>query len=186
MDPISNKKDFENLTFKLRDLAYTYIEKYSPTKQQIKTYLIKKYLIKFKGNKQKREVVEIINKIVENLEKNNLINDKLYSDSKARVLFKRGYSLNKISNSLKSKGIDYKNINESLEKIKSSGEDPDFISAMRICKKKRIGPMRPDANREIFYKKDLGILARSGFSYDISKKILDMSQKEFLQILKLT
>ena len=46
--------------------------------------------------------------------------------------------------------------------------------------------MRPDANREIFYKKDLGILARSGFSYDISKKILDMSQKEFLQILKLT
>ena len=60
-----------------------------------------------------------------------------------------------------------------------------FIIVKNLVKK-RIGPMRPDANREIFYKKDLGILARSGFSYDISKKILDMSQKEFLQILKLT
>ncbi len=45
--------------------------------------------------------------------------------------------------------------------------------------------MRPDANRELFYKKDMGILARSGFSYDISKKILSMSKKEFNQLIKL-
>ena len=47
MDPISNKKDFEDLTTNLRDLAYSYIEKYSPSKQQVKTYLLKKYLNKF-------------------------------------------------------------------------------------------------------------------------------------------
>ena len=186
MDPISNKKDFEDLTFKLRDLAYSYIEKYSPTKQQIKTYLLKKYLTKFRGNKQKKEVTEIINNIVVNLEKNNILNDSLYSDSKARVLFRRGYSLNKISNSLRSKGIEYKNIKISIDKIKNNKSDPDFVSAMKICKKRRIGPMRPDANREIFYKKDMGILARSGFTYDTSRKILDMSQKEFLQLFKLT
>ena len=43
----------------------------------------------------------------------------------------------------------------------------------------------PEANREIYYKKDMGILARSGFSYDISKKILSMTQKEFNQLYKL-
>ena len=152
MDPISNKKDFENLTFKLRDLAYTYIEKYSPTKQQIKTYLIKKYLIKFKGNKQKKEVVEIINKIVENLEKNNLINDKLYSDSKARVLFKRGYSLNKISNSLKSKGIDYKNI-KLLRKYLTENSKilSSRITAVSQNKQRKI-------NREVRRAKFLGLL----------------------------
>ena len=57
---------------------------------------------------------------------------------------------------------------------------------MKICKKKRIGPQRSQSNREIFYKKDMGILARSGFSYDISKKILSMTQKEFTQLLRLT
>ena len=55
---------------------------------------------------------------------------------------------------------------------------------MKICKKRRIGPMRPESNRELFYKKDMGILARSGFNYDISKKVLSMSQKEFSKLLK--
>ncbi len=79
-----------------------------------------------------------------------------------------------------------KNILSSIEKLKNDRSDPDFISAMKICKKRRIGPIRPEANREIFYKKDMGILARSGFSYDISKKILSMTQEEFNQLLKLT
>ncbi len=185
MDPISNKKEFDDLTINLRDLAYSYIEKYNPSKQQTKTYLLKKYLTKFQGSKQRREVTEIIDNIVSNLEKSHFLNDSIYSDSKARVLFRRGYSLNKISHSLRSKGIEQKNIKISLEKIKNEKTDPDFISAMKICKKRRIGPMRPEANRELFYKKDIGILARSGFSYEISKKILSMSQKEFNQLIKL-
>ena len=186
MDPISNKKEFEDLTANLRDLAYSYIEKYSPSKQQIKTYLLKKYLKKFQGFKAKREITEIIDNIVLNLEKGHFLNDSLYSDSRARMLFRRGYSLNKIGHSLKSKGIGQENIKLSLEKIKNEKKDPDFLSAMKICKKRRIGPMRPEANRELFYKKDMGILARSGFSYDISKKILSMTQKEFKQLFKLT
>ncbi len=137
MDPISNKKEFEDLTANLRDLAYSYIEKYNPSKQQIKTYLLKKYLKKFQGTKVKKEITEIIDKIVLNLEKNKLLNDSLYSDSKARSLFRRGYSLNKITHSLRSKGIEQNNIKMSIEKIKKEKSDPDFTSAMKICKKKK-------------------------------------------------
>ena len=185
MDPISNKKDFEDLTTNLRDLAYSYIEKYSPSKQQVKTYLLKKYLKKFQGSKSKKDISAIIDKIVSNLEKNRLIDDRLYSDSKARVFLRRGYSINKIGMALRTKGIGTENIKLSIEKLKEDKPDPDFNSAMKICKKKRIGPLRPEANREIYYKKDMGILARSGFSYDISKKILSMTQKEFNQLYKL-
>ena len=185
MDPIANKKEFEDLTTNLRDLAYAYIEKYNPSKQQTKTYLLKKYLNKFQGSKTKKEITEIIDNIVANLEKSHFLNDSLYSDSKARMFFRRGYSLNKIGHSLRNKGIDQKNINLSLEKIKNEKSNPDFASAMKVCKKRRIGPMRPESNRELFYKKDMGILARSGFSYDISKKILSMTSKEFNQLIKL-
>ena len=58
MDPISNKKEFDDLTVNLRDLAYSYIEKYNPSKQQTKTYLLKKYLKKFQGSRQKKEVTK--------------------------------------------------------------------------------------------------------------------------------
>ena len=64
MNPTYNKSDFEDLTTNLRDLAYSYLEKYSPSKQQLKDYLIKKYLTKIKGTKSKKQVTSIIYKII--------------------------------------------------------------------------------------------------------------------------
>ena len=185
MNPTLNKSDFEDLTTSLKDLAYTYLEKYSPSKQQLKVYLLKKYLTKIKGSQSKREVSAIIDEIINNLEKNRIINDELYSDSKARMFLKRGYSLNKINQSLRIKGIDSKYIKQSLEKIKENEIEPDFVSALKLCKRRRIGALRPTSNRELFYKKDMGILARAGFNFELSKRILDLDINEFNKLIRI-
>ena len=185
MNPTSNKSDFEDLTTNLKDLAYSYLEKYSPSKQQLKVYLLKKYLTKIKGSKSKKEVSSIIDEIVTNLEKNKVINEELYSDSKARIFLRRGYSLNKINQSLRNKGVDTKYIKQSINKIKENEIEPDFVSALKLCKRRRIGPLRPESNRELFYKKDMGILARGGFSFDLSKRVLNLDSKEFIKLLKI-
>jgi len=185
MNPTSNKSDFEDLTTNLRDLAYSYLERYSPSKQQLKVHLLKKYLTKIKGTKSKKEVSNIIDEIILGLEKNKILNDELYSDSKARMFLRRGYSLNKINQSLRNKGIETKYIKQSIDKIKEDEMEPDFVSALKLCKRRRIGPLRPDANRELFYKKDMGILARSGFSYELSKRVLDLDTVEFHKLIKI-
>tara|TARA_X000001036_G_scaffold376540_1_gene365927 strand:- start:1102 stop:1662 length:561 start_codon:yes stop_codon:yes gene_type:complete len=185
MNPTLNKSDFEDLTTHLKDLAYSYLEKYSPSKQQLKIYLLKKYLTKIKGTKSKKEVSLIIDEIIKNLEKNRIINDALYSDSKARMFLRRGYSLNKINQSLRNKGIDNKYIQQSIDKIKEDKIEPDFVSALKLCKRRRIGPLRPQDNRELFYKKDMGILARGGFSFDLSKRVLNLDLDEFNKLLKI-
>ena len=185
MNPTSNKSDFEDLTTNLKDLAYSYLEKYSPSKQQLKVFLLKKYLTKIKGTKSKKEVTAIIDEIVSNLEKSKLLNDEMYSDSKARMFLRRGYSLNKINQSLRSKGIDDKYVKQSIEKIKEDQIEPDFVSALKLCKRRRIGPLRPESNRELFYKKDMGVLARGGFSFDLSKRVLDLETKEFKKLIKI-
>ena len=185
MNPTSNKKDFEELTTNLKDLAFAYLEKYSPSKQQLKVYLLKKYLTKIKGTKSKREVSEIIDEILESLEKNRIINDELYSDSKARMFLRRGYSLNKINQSLRNKGIDNKYIKQSIDKIKEDEIEPDFVSALKLCKRRRIGALRPAANRELFYKKDMGILARGGFSFELSKRVLNLPLEEFNKLIRI-
>ena len=185
MNPTANKSDFEDLTTSLRDLAYSYLEKYNPSKQQLKVYLLKKYLTKIKGTKSKKEVTAIIDKIISNLEKNKIINDEVYSDSKARMFLKRGYSLNKINQSLRNKGIEYKYIKQSIDKIKDNEIEPDFVSALKLCKRRRIGPLRPEENRVLFYKKDMGILARGGFSFEMSKRILDLETSEFKKLIKI-
>ena len=76
MNPTANKSDFEDLTTNLRDLAYSYLEKYNPSKQQLKVYLLKKYLTKMRGTKSKKEVTLIIDEIILNLEKNKILNDE--------------------------------------------------------------------------------------------------------------
>ena len=185
MNPTSNKNDFEDLTTHLRDLAYSYLEKYSPSKQQLKVFLLKKYLTKIKGTKSKKEVTSIIDEIISNLEKNRILNDEMYSDSKARMFLRRGYSLNKINQSLRNKGVENKFIKKSIEKIKDENIEPDFVSALKLCKRRRIGPLRPDENRVLFYKKDMGILARSGFSFDLTKRVLDLEKEEFNKLIKI-
>ena len=185
MNPTSNKSDFEDLTTNLKDLAYSYLEKYNPSKQQLKVYLLKKYLTKIKGTKSKKEVSLIIDEIIQNLEKNRIVNDELYSDSRARMLLRKGYSLNKINQSLRQKGIDYKYIKQSIEKIKDDKIEPDFVSALKLCKRRRIGPIRPSSNRELFYKKDMGILARCGFNFELSKRVLNLDTEEFKKLLKI-
>ena len=186
MNPTANKSDFEDLTTNLKDLAYSYLEKYNPSKQQLKVYLLKKYLTKIKGTKSKKEITSIIDEIILNLEKNRILNDAMYSDSKARMFLRRGYSLNKINQSLRNKGIDNKYIKQTLDKIKEDEIEPDFVSALKLCKRRRIGPTRPEENRELFYKKDMGILARGGFSFDLSKRVLELKKDEFNKLLKIS
>ena len=47
MIPIKNKKKALEVTVEeMRKFSFSYLEKYSPSKQQLKTYLLKKYLKK--------------------------------------------------------------------------------------------------------------------------------------------
>ena len=185
MNPIKNKKDLEATIDEIRKFAYFYLEKYSPSKQQLRIYLFKKFLKKNQKIFNKKEVFNLIDAVILTLSDQKLISDKYYSDSKAKTLFRRGYSLNKIRYSLIKKGIDEKYIKSSISKIKDNESDPDFFSAIKICKKRRIGPCREENNRSLYYKKDISILARSGFSYEISKKVLTIPKEEFKKFCKM-
>ena len=185
MNPIINKKDLEASIEEIRKFAYTYLEKYSPSKQQLKIYLYKKFLKKNQKIFKKKELFNLIDVVISTLVEQNMINDKYYADSKTKSLIRRGYSLNKIRYSLIKKGIDEKYIKDSISKIKEDESDPDFFSAIKVCKRRRIGPSREESNRSLFYKKDISILARAGFSYEISKKVLEIPKEEFKKFCKM-
>ncbi len=185
MNPIKNKKDLETTIEEIRKFSYSYLEKYSPSKQQLRTYLFKKLVKKNQKISSKREIFNLIDSVIASLVDQKLLSDKYYSDAKSKAFLKRGYSLNKIRYSLIKKGIDEKYIKASISKIKENESEPDFFSAIKICKKRRIGPNREESNRSLFYKKDISILARSGFSYEISKKVLEIPKEEYKKFCKM-
>ena len=186
MIPIRNKKKTLEMTVEeMRSFAFNYVEKYAPSKQQLKTYLLKKYLKASVPNVKKQDITNLIDIVLSDLEKNKFINDKFYSESKAKSMIQRGNSINKIRNYLIGKGINDEFIKNTIDKLKDQNSDQDFFSAIKICKKKRIGPMRAEDNRSLFYKKDISLLARNGFDFDTSKKVMDIGKDDFLKIIKL-
>ena len=76
---------------------------------------------------------------------------------------------------MKEKGVDDA---ITLRLIESQEYDP-FAAALKLAKKKKIGPFSP--NKEIRKErrsKDLAILVRAGFDYDVAVKVLDMKEEE--------
>ena len=186
MIPIRNRKKTLKATVEeMRNFAFAYVEKYAPSKQQLKTYLLKKYLKNSVSNVKKQDINNLIDIVLSDLEQNKFINDKFYSESKAKSMIQRGSSINKIRNYLLGKGINSEFINETVEKINDENSDQDFFSAIKLCKKKRIGPARTEDNRPLFYKKDISLLARNGFDFETSKKVMNIEKDEYLKIIKL-
>ena len=186
MIPIRNRKKTLKVTVEeMRNFAFAYVEKYAPSKQQLKTYLLKKYLKTSVPNVRKQDVTNLIDIVLSDLEKNKFINDKFYSDSKAKSMIQRGSSLNKIRYYLIGKGINNQYIKETVEKIQDENSDQDFFSAIKLCKKKRIGPALTEENRSLFYKKDISILARNGFDFETSKKVMEIEKDDYDRIIKL-
>ena len=55
MNPIKNKKDLDDSIEEIRKFASSYLEKYSPSKQQLRTFLFKKFIKKNKKYQVKKK-----------------------------------------------------------------------------------------------------------------------------------
>ena len=133
MIPIRNRKKTLQVTIEeMRNFAFAYVEKYAPSKQQLKTYLLKKYMKLSSSDVRKKDVNKLIDIVLSDLEKNKFINDQFNFESKAKRMIKRGNSINKIRNYLMGKGIHDEFIKKKVEKIKEDNSDQDFFSAIKI------------------------------------------------------
>ena len=137
MIPMRNRKKTLEITMEeMRNFSFAYIEKYAPSKQQLRTYLLKKYLKANVPSVKKQDITDLINIVLVDLEKSKFISDKFYSESKSRSLIQRGSSINKIRSYLFGKGINDEFIKETIDKIHDQNSDQDFFSAIKLCKKK--------------------------------------------------
>ena len=90
---ICKKKTLQVTVDEMRSFAFAYVEKYAPSKQQLKTYLLKKYMKLSATDSRKKDVNKLIDIVLSDLEKNKFINDQFYSESKAKSMVQRGHSL---------------------------------------------------------------------------------------------
>ena len=51
-----------------------------------------------------------------------------------------------------------------------------FSQQLKFVKKKELVQQEVEDNRSLFYKKDISLLARNGFDFETSKKVMDIKK----------
>ncbi len=151
---------------KLLKYAVDYLSKYDSSKKNLSNVLKRKiFRLNIKGY-EKSKLINNLDTIILKLEKNQLIDDQKYTNSKILSLSRAGKSKNYISNYLIKKGINKIEIQNNLKKFQEINNDWQLTSAKLFAKKKRL------LESNLSYEKKLAKMARAGFSYDICKKII--------------
>ncbi len=169
---------------RLHNQALHYLDQFPTTAGKMRNVLINKTKKAAAFHEQDwDEILKIIDLEIERLKKAGILNDKLFAESKARVLARRGKSVRMIKASLNEFQIDEDNIDHAVAELGSNEYQADLQSAINYVRRRKFGPYREEAKRRERRDKDMAALARVGYSYDIVKKVIDAETEEDLLAL---
>lgn len=118
----------------------------------------------------KQEAYDWIEELLADFQRVGYLDDARYSELKIKDYMSAGKSPRYIQGKLREKGID-ENL---IEKLIAEQDYDSFESALKLARKKRIGPYSVSEEiRAERRSKDLAILVRAGFDYDVAVKVLE-------------
>ena len=185
-DNVPPKRDPKKVTARrLHNQALSYLDKFTTTVGKMRNILINKCKKPAQFHQQDwDEILEIIDSELERLTKAGILNDRLYAQSKARVLARRGKSVRMIKASLSDFKIDDENIDDAVQGLGATETEADLAAAINYVRRRKFGPYRDKDTRLSRREKDLAALARVGYSYDIAQKVIDTPTTDQLENLR--
>jgi len=129
---------------------------------------------------------KFVDDIIAKFERYGFLDDKAYAEMRARGLHAKGTPVRGIRYKLMQKGLDEDHIEAALAHLadEEQATDLDLAAALTLARRRRIGPYRSEdpEQRNERREKDMAVLARAGFSYDVVCQILDADSIEELEL----
>ena len=118
--------------------AINYLSKFNSSKKNLERILKMKIQRTTKDKKERFNLYSQIKYVLNELEKNKLINDQNYTYSKISLFSSQAKSKKFIQNYLSHKGIEKQIIEEKLKDFENDNNDWEIKSAFAFAKKKEI------------------------------------------------
>ncbi len=109
------------------------------------------------------------------------LDDCAYALAMARRLFRRGTSLYGIRARLRAKGVGAEDADAAVAALARDAVDPDLAAGLAFARRKRLGPFRPQAEREAKRQRDLAAFTRAGFGLDLARRVVDARELDELE-----
>jgi regulatory protein len=114
---------------------------------------------------------EAVEDVVARLAAAGAVNDQTYAESRARSLVRAGRSRRGAAAHLAAKGVDA----ATAQSVLPEDAQTELAAALVLARKRRIGPFRRgDPPDEAGRWRELGVLARAGFTQDVARQALAM------------
>lgn len=153
----------------LKKTALDYLKSYETTQAHLRTILLRKVQRKIKGTAfEAADFDDAITRTIRYCHEKNYVNDTRFAELFIDSARSRGFSRRKIEGKLRTKGLNPDDFRDLLTDHSASELD----AAVTFSRKKKIGPFRGH-DQDQYRHKDLGKLARQGFSFDVCNQVLD-------------
>ena len=123
-----------------------------------------------------------IPEVVERLREVGLVNDRAFAEACARRMSTRGRSRRAINAHLAQKGVDAEIVREAVPHDATA----ELEAALAFARRRRLGPFSREEEeaatdrdaRRAAEKKALGALARAGFDWNVSQRVMRMDRAD--------
>lgn len=173
----------------LHNSGLYYLERYAASTAHFKKVMMRKIdrSCKWHQDQDRETCAKMLDDLTVKFQELGLLNDEAYARGMVQSLRRRGLSGRMIRAKLSAKGLESEETEQALSRHAEeldTEENVELIAALRLAKRKRIGPYRREDSEieEAAYNKALGAMARAGLGFDICKRVLDMDTEEALRI----
>ena len=159
----------------LDNVAAYYLGRYASSSANLRRILMRRAVKSCEYHNTPIEQAEkLIGELLKKYQDLGFLDDRKYAFNLAKQLREKGKSKKQILAKMYEKQVpDYLSF-EAIDVVDSNANsNAELEAAWLLARKRKIGPFRNANVRQEFWKKDLGILARAGFSYDIAQTILE-------------
>ena len=158
---------------RLENITLYYLQRYESSSSKLRDVLKRRVLrAKIQLGEVPTEADKWIEDIIKRMQELGYVDDKRYAENTFRRLQNAGKSTRFIAGKLKQSGITADIINELTEKQEITADEMDLNAARLLVKKKKLGYLRDKEKQQEMYQKDLAVLGRAGFSFEIATQAL--------------
>ena len=156
---------------RLKNIALYYLKRFESSVANLRSVLQRRVNDYAYQNKEfdRGEAYQWIEDILADFQRYGYLNDSRYAEIKIKDYMSAGKSVRYIKGKMREKCID----EEILSALLEDQEYDEFEAALKLAKKKHIGPFRKDEEARFENRqKDMGTLVRAGFSYDVVQRVV--------------
>lgn len=160
---------------RLANIALHHLDRYASSAENLRRVLERR-VFKASLHHDDLDVDEArgwIDAIVARYVASGMLDDRAYAETRARSLMSRGNSQRQIRMKLYEKGLGADDIDSALVALENDHADPELAAAVKLARRRRLGPFADPTKREECVEKHLATLARAGFSYDMAKRVIE-------------